>query len=306
MNAQTILAACIVLTLEGCGGNATPAPTPSILFCCPAATAEYTAVAERGANDIALYPGTPVPEDLPGPTVSAPGAESFALGLGSTPPLYVGEYPSTVSIFDYPYKSAASTITSGISDPASLAVGIVNGSQALFVANRGSNTIAIYEGADPSAPAVTITGLHAPDGLTFDAHGNLWVAEASDVLEFAPPFTAGSTPAVTVTSGLKAPSGIAFDENGVMYVADKGDNAIVVYSESSTQYFLVTGAVDGPGNLLITAPGTWFPQQLFVPNTSSNSVAQYGLPLVPGSEPQVLTTVQMNEPSAITFLTLPN
>jgi streptogramin lyase len=46
----------------------------------------------------------------------------------------------------------------------------------------------------------------------FDASGNLWVANsgANTVVEYAPPFSASTVPAVTLTNGLSNPYGIAF------------------------------------------------------------------------------------------------
>jgi hypothetical protein len=185
-------------------------------------------------------------------------------------------------------------------------VSTINGSQALFVANRGANDITVYEIGNFGSPTITVSGLNTPDGLTFDAQGNLWVAQATSVVEFTPPFTTKSAPAVTITNGLKAPSGIAFDPNGSMYVADKGNNAIVVYPMGSvTPSTTVTTGINGPGNLLIPPKGVFFPNQLFVPNITGDSVEQFSLPLTSTSEPSASSSIQMNQPSAITFLTLP-
>jgi len=306
------------LILAGCGGEANPTPTHPF-FCCPAPPPNML-VAERGANEIAIYPQKfPSSSLSPTSTIPAPGAESFTLAADimtypnggesiGIPVLYVGEYPSAVAVIDYPYTEVNGTVTAGISDPAALAASTVNGSEALFVADRSANDITIYEGANLSfsTPTITITGLSAPDGLAFDAQGNLWVAQTSSVVEFTPPFTSSSAPAVTITSGLKSPSGIAFDPNGLMYVADKGNNAIVVYPAGSvTPSLTVTNGISGPNNLLIPGQGSYFPSQLFVPNTTGNSVAEFSLPLTKTSDPFVTDSGGMNEPSAITFLDIP-
>jgi hypothetical protein len=305
-----VLAGC-----SGTGSNGTPPP-----FCCPAQPPNML-VAERGANEIAVYPRR-WPSSSPSPmsTIPAPGAESFTLAIDTVPMsggegsigfqvLYVGEYPATVAVIDSPYAAVNATITAGISDPAALAASTINGYEALFVANRGANDVVIYESENLnfSSPTVTIPGLNAPDGLAFDAQGDLWVAQASSVVEFTPPFTANSTPAVTITDGLKSPSGIAFDQSGSMYVADKGDNAIAVYpSGSVAPSATVTAGIDGPGNLLIGEQGFYFSNDLFVPNVAGNSIAAYSLPLTSTSKPFVTISRGMNEPSAVTFLTISN
>jgi hypothetical protein len=271
-------------------------------------------VAQRGANEIAVYPRV-FPKDslTPASTIPVPGAESFALtsdtiaggGTIGYQVLYVGEYPSTIAVINYPYTQVSSTITAGVSDPAALAATPVNGWVALFVANRGANDIAVYEGSnlDFQTPTMTISGLNTPDGLAFDPGGDLWVAQASSVVEFTPPFASNSTPAVTITAGLKSPSGIAFDRSGSMYVADKGENAIVVYPAGSiTPSVTVTNGIHGPGTPLIPGDGSYFTNQVFVPNVTGNSVAEFGLPLTSTSQPYVTVAGGMNQPSAVMFL----
>jgi hypothetical protein len=256
------------------------------------------AVAERGSDDIALYQQLPATAP-PTSTIEAPGAESFALGTtaGTSATLYVGEYPNAVATFPSPYRTANGTITAGVNDPASLAVGAVNGSQALFVANRGANDVTVYEIGDLDAPAFTIAGLSAPNGLAFDAHGDLWVSQSTSVVEFVPPFSGGSVPATTIASGLKSPSGIAFDPSGSLYVADEAENAIVVYpSGALTPSVTMTSGISGPINPLIVGTG------LFVPNVGGNDIAEYSLPLTSSSEPVATNSTGMNRPSALTFI----
>ncbi|HLI97296.1 MAG TPA: hypothetical protein VKT72_14605 [Candidatus Baltobacteraceae bacterium] len=315
MNSRVAVTACISLILTACGNLpggtgkgippcACPAPPPNMI------------VAQRGANEIAIYPRTSS-LDSPPPisTIPAPGAESLTVvtDMESTetfgfPVLYVGEYPSTVAVVATPYSKVSGTISAGINDPAALAASMVNGSEALFVANRGANDVTIYEGTHLNfvTPAVTIGGLDAPDGLAFDAKGNLWVAQASNVVEFAPPFTSSSSPVVTISSGLKSPSGIAFDTNGLMYVADKGNNSIVVYPAGSfTPSVTVTRSISGPGSLLNPDEGLVL-DTLFVPNVRGNNITEFSLPLTSTSEPLVIGASGMNEPSAVAFLDVTN
>jgi hypothetical protein len=301
--------------LTGCGGAGSGSPPP---FCCPAAPPNML-VAERGADEVAIYPRQFTNGSvLPTLTIPAPGAESIIVGNDVTtsayqaiglPILYVGEYPGTVAIIDSPYTAVNGTIATGVNDPAALAAGGFNGSEALFVANRAANNVVIYAGVNLNSalPTATIPGFNAPDGLAFDAQGNLWVAQASSVVELTPPFTANSVPAVSITTGLKSPTGIAFDQSGSMYVADKGNSAIVVYSSGSvTPSATVKNGIDGPVSPLIPYQTGFFPDELFVPNVTGNTISEFSLPLTSTSRPFVTISGGTNEPSAITFLTVSN
>jgi hypothetical protein len=297
MKRRVIVALCASLILAACGGKQQYPGTPtSICEGCPPESIDVSmAVAERDANEIAEYPLLPAISS-PTATIAAQGAESFAQGV-TVSTLYVGEYPSSVAVFDYPYTKADATITAGISDPAALGASTIDGSQALFVANRGANDITIYEASAYGSPAVTIPGLDAPDGLAFDSQGNLWVAQASNVVEFTPPFTPKSTPTVTIANGLKSPSGIAFDQNGSMYVADSGKNAILVYpAGSTTPSVSVSNGVSGPTDAVVYSNG------LFVTNATSNTVAEFDLPLTDTSAPIATDSTGTNAPSAVAFL----
>jgi sugar lactone lactonase YvrE len=92
------------------------------------------------------------------------------------------------------------------------------------------------------APAIAITAnagsLNAPAGLTFDASGNLWVANAGSntVVEFTASQLASSgspTPAVTISASgqsLVGPSGIAFDTSGNVWVANEVVSTVVKFT----------------------------------------------------------------------------
>jgi streptogramin lyase len=115
----------------------------------------------------------------------------------------------------------------------------------LWVTEPTANSVVMYTptqlGATGSpVPMVTIgasgTSLALPQGLAFDASGNLWVAnyDASDIVEFTPAQLAANgtpTPAVTIgpyasgyaTNGsdiLWGPLALAFDPSGNLWVAN--------------------------------------------------------------------------------------
>lgn len=91
-------------------------------------------------------------------------------------------------------------------------------------------------------------GLGDPLGMAFDAHGNLWVADAGlRVLEFTPPFRSGMAATVVLgqpsftaeahTSGAAAlnyPTEIAFDANGNLWVVDQENNRVLEFNPPFT------------------------------------------------------------------------
>lgn len=87
--------------------------------------------------------------------------------------------------------------------------------------------------------ATTASGLNLPQFFTFDAHGNLWVADYANnrVLEFPAPLSTGEAATLvigqadlmsngsgTTQSTLAAPFGVAFDPDGDLWVADSVNN----------------------------------------------------------------------------------
>lgn len=308
MSSRTFTAMVLCLFLAGC------ARQQQICGCPPPPLPVFMAVAQRGANEISIYPlssdfATP-PVSLisaaPSSTISAPGADSLLEG----PQLYVGEYPDTIAIFDVTHNgllgvsiTPSGSISGGVSDPAGFAIWPFNGTESLLVVNRGGNDVAVYTGFDNvptgfnDTPSATIHGLSAPNGLTFDGKGDMWISQATNVVEFVPPLGANSAPAATITNGLQSPSAIAFDWTGTMYVADKGKNAIVVYPAGSTSQSLTfTNGISGPGGLLIDG------SYLYVANTGGGDIAEYLLPLSSSSQPIATNAVNMNQPAAITLL----
>jgi hypothetical protein len=306
MNSRVFVASALCTLLAGCG-----APRGGGCACIPPPPA-YMAVAQRGANEVSIYaltgglanPPDSVKSVAPVFTISAPGAESLMRGAA----LYVGEYPNTIAVFNAGYGAAglaitpAGSITTGVNDPAGFALSAFDGTESLFVANRGANDIAVYTGFDNVAigntvPALTISGLNAPSGIAFDSKGDLWVCQSTSVAEFVPPFTTASTPTTTITSGLQSPSAVAFDWTGTMYVADKAQNAIVVYPAGSTRPSVAfTTGMSEPASLFING------SYLHVANAAGGDVVEYRLPLNSSSQPIGRNAVNMNQPAAITVI----
>lgn len=105
------------------------------------------------------------------------------------------------------------------------------------------------------SPAPTASTLCGPFGATFDAEGNLWVADTGNqrVLEFKPPFITGMAASVEIgqpastaftsnvsnnggisASSLYAPDAVAFDAAGDLWIADTGNDRVLEYTPTLT------------------------------------------------------------------------
>jgi sugar lactone lactonase YvrE len=111
-----------------------------------------------------------------------------------------------------------------------------NGMKATLVIGQSSFTT--------SRPAITQDGLGGPRHITFDASGDLWVADfgGNRVLEFAPPFSNGmnaisvigktgftTNTAATTQTGMNGAHGVAFDSSGNLWTAEWYNNRILEF-----------------------------------------------------------------------------
>ncbi len=116
-----------------------------------------------------------------------------------------------------------------------------------------------------TAPTLVIvsSALSNAEDITFDKHGNLWVANSGDchggagagILEFTTAQLAAGgaqTPVVAVTSSavLACPFGLAFDASGDAWVADDNNPQIVKFSAEQ-----LTSSGNKTPNLVITGGG---------------------------------------------------
>lgn len=147
--------------------------------------------------------------------------------------------------------------------------------------------------------AVTISGagLHATQGLTFDAHGNLWVSNnlpidsAYTIVEYSAAQLAatGSPAPVATISGpaLVAPEQMAFDAQGDLWVANSNSYTLVAYtpaqlvaaglvtpavtlSADTAIGYAISPAFDAQGNL-------WLANAFLVPGNGSvlSTIAEF-------------------------------
>ena len=133
-------------------------------------------------------------------------------------------------------RPAAAVEESGVSAPAGLAF---DGPGNLWIASSGASTVVRInaahlassgQGADLTvialSPPPVVGPLSSPEGLAFDADGNLWVNYEGLFARLTPADQAGSgtktiTPGVQIAPDVQSlPMGMAFDEFGGMWFAD--------------------------------------------------------------------------------------
>jgi sugar lactone lactonase YvrE len=93
--------------------------------------------------------------------------------------------------------------------------------------------------------ATTASGLCNPTGLSFDANGDLWIADADNdrVLEYKPPFTTGQSAAAVLgqpdftsmaqgasATGFDGPWSVATDSAGNIWVSDGGNWRVLQFT----------------------------------------------------------------------------
>lgn len=171
-----------------------------------------------------------------------------ALAVDAAENLYVSNAGSnTVTVYSLGATTAKITIAKGIASPRALAIDPKTGD--LYVANDGiwdrnrfvRSSIAVYA-AGSTTPSRTIsTGIDAPDALTIDAKGNLYVAN-DPPLSSAPGslsvYAADSArPVRTILNGIDKPTAVVVDGAGNVYVANGRAHAlgsVAEYTSGST------------------------------------------------------------------------
>lgn len=146
--------------------------------------------------------------------------------------------------------------------------------QILGVANAGANSVTLYANGQ-NAPLATIqNGVATPQALTFDAAGDLFVAnQTGTVTAYAPPYAA--TP-ISIANGVSRPQALALDARGDLFVANgNGSNTVTMYSPpyGGAPTSVISAGVDDPVSLALDQSG-----DLFVVNAAANTVTEYAPP----------------------------
>jgi hypothetical protein len=179
-------------------------------------------------------------------------------------------------------------------------------SQALWIAN-GTNVIEflpsqLTSGASDPAPHLTLNsaaGFGAPQGVTFDSFGDLFVIDGGAAGGAAPAIdeftsaqlgalktTPNPTPAATIAySGFVFPQQAVFDASGNLWVSDNGANAIDKFSKSDGT-FSSTPSVTLSSNPAFAGPlGIAFAQNgnLWIANNASTTLEEFNASALPSS-----------------------
>jgi YVTN family beta-propeller protein len=255
------------------------------------------------------------------------GAPSSALNgpndvkLAANGDLYVANYGSGQVLVYSPnasgqYTSPPSALSSTLVNPVRLAFGPSGTSVAgeLFVADVGSNSVAVFDTTGNLVANAAITGLTRPLGIAVDGNGYVYVAEnqgsTNDIKVFA--YSSGPTAAPTLmanqTQDASTPTPVLFTSVGAL--AYNGYDIVVgIGSPSAIGFYTpaqmaglappppaqapISNGINGPVGLAFDSASN-----LYVSNYYSNTVTQYAAQA--GTVPTYTTT-----PTAFA-LTLPS
>ncbi|MGH2874193.1 MAG: IPT/TIG domain-containing protein, partial [Solirubrobacteraceae bacterium] len=219
------------------------------------------------------------------------------LVVANSDPGTLTSYPLSASGDASPASTVSADGSGSLEEPGEVALDAAGD---LWVANFSTDSVVEYtksQLAAGGAPTPTVTlsadrlnSLDAPNGVAFDAEGDLWVANSggSTVVEYTKSQLAAGgdpAPAVTLSSdeshSIEAPYSLVFDATGNLWVSNYGANSVVEYSASQldatddptpavTLGSDASGSLDEPDSLAFDAGGG-----LWVTNYAANSVVGY-------------------------------
>jgi hypothetical protein len=200
-------------------------------------------------------------------TVSQPATTSPNI-FTVTPPSSFSEATATLSI-QAVYNSS---VTDGCAQSGSNCFGSVTIGMAEVGAVAAGSGFAVFQVGDAS-PFASTGGLTQAYAAAFDSAANLYVATASGIVVYGPPYTA---PSFVITSGVGDPRALAFDNAGTLYVANcptcfgAGTDDVTEYappfSAASVAAATVVSGISEPISLAFDGSN-----DLFVANVTGNS-----------------------------------
>src|SRR5208337_3994902 len=133
-------------------------------------------------------------------------------------------------------------------------------------------------------------GLDGPYCMSFDASGNLYVANAEN--NTISKVTPAGTVSTFVSSGLSYPSGLAFDSSGNLYVTNQVDDTISKVTPGGTVSTFVSSGLSGPIGLAFDSSGN-----LYVANYSGNTISK----VTPGGTVSTFVSSGLSGPGGLAF-----
>jgi len=147
------------------------------------------------------------------------------------------------------------------------------------------NTISRFAGTGPGTFSTTFTtfatGFNQPQGLAFDAQGDLFAATAGSITEFASTGAGIFGAGTTFATNLNTPDGLAFDSKGDLFAANLSDGSITEFASTGAGTF-AAGTTFARGStarsgLAFGAQGNLFAADL------SGAIAEYAYNPVAGT-----------------------
>lgn len=302
---SAVIAIALVAAFSGCAGGTPPAPlaVPGSVPAVAKHPAYFTTGDVAVANDdpitgtSSVYVYAPfrtwwltIARDVKGPT---------ALAFNRDGVLFVANRNHRVTTFA-DGNVPGPVITEGIASPRALAV---DGSNRVYVANHGANTVTVYDRNDGLVRTIA-HGIDRPVSIAVERSGLLAVANSNGTVT---EYGAGSdSPLVTLRDGVHEPGGVVFDAHGRLFVAN-GNGTV-------TQY--VRG-MHGPERTIVLGPGL-VPAALAVRPSTGNLYVVAVDPLngghgsldvfAPSGSTAPVRTIGANlsEPMSLAFATTPD
>ena len=284
------LSAPIGLVLDSAGDLFIANNTASTVSVMPAASGTIFGVSVTANTLTTIVSGLSAPSGL----VFDSAGDLFISNVGGNSVSVMPIASGTIFGVSVTANTLASVVSSGLSGPEGLAFNI---SGDLFIANNSTNKVSaiapsggsifgVAVAANTLASIVT-TGLSAPEGLAFDAGGDLFISNSTANSISAMPAASGTIFGVSVTanspatiaSGLNGPGALAIDFAGNLYVTNETGNSVDVMPVTSGTIFgvpvtagilatIVSSGLGQPDGLAFDSAG-----DLFIANFTANTVS---------------------------------
>ncbi len=161
----------------------------------------------------------------------------------------------------------------------------------LYVALAGSDAIATYpSGGVGSIFADSADGVLFPNGIAFDASGNLYVGSRGD--NTIRKLTPGGVSSVFVSTGLNNPASLAFDSLGNLFVSNAFGNSIVKFTPDGVGSVFATSGISDPHGIAFDSAGN-----LFVANSGIETIVK----ITPGGDGSLFANTGLSIPNGLAF-----